>query len=94
MFTSKQEESWINAHLKLCQWYVEMPKDETPLHKEENMPTADPLYSWSNVGAASRATNANATPAQGTTTSSKAAVKGSSAKGPDSKTKTPLKGSK
>ena len=36
MFTAEQEESWSHAHLKLCHWYLEMPKDETPLHEELN----------------------------------------------------------
>ena len=34
MFMIEQEESWSNAHLKLCHWYLEMPKDESPLHEE------------------------------------------------------------
>ena len=71
-----------------------MPKDETPLHEEQNRRAADPLFSWSNVAAASRATNVDFSPAQGTTRTSKPSAKGSSAKGPNSKTKAPLKGTK
>ena len=63
MFTAKQEESWTIDHLKLCHWYVEMPKDETPLHEEQNRRAADPSFSWSNVASASRATNADFAPA-------------------------------
>ena len=94
MFTAKQEESWTNAHLKLYHWYMEMPKDKTPLHEEQNRRAADPSYLWSNVGAASRAANVDSTRARGTTRDSKVAVKGLSAKGPDSKTKAPLRSSK
>ena len=50
MFTTKQEESWSYAHLKLCHWYLNMPKDETPLHEELNRRAADPTYVWSSVG--------------------------------------------
>ena len=94
MFTAKQKESWTNAHLNLCHWYVEMPKDELPLHEEQNRRAADPLYSRSNVDAASWVANGDSTLAQGTTRNSKAAVKGSPSKGPDSKTEAPLRGSK
>ena len=50
MFTTEQKESWSYAHLKLCHWYFEMPKDETPLHEELNRRAADPAYVWSSVG--------------------------------------------
>ena len=49
MYTSKQEESWSNPHLKLCHWYVEMPEDGTPLHEEDNRRSAEPSFAWSNV---------------------------------------------
>ena len=49
MFTTEQEESWSYAHLKLCHWYIEMPKDETSLHEELNRRAADPTYVWSSV---------------------------------------------
>ena len=52
MYTSKQEESWSNAHLKLCHWYVEMPKDGTPLHEEDNRRSAEPSFAWLNAVAA------------------------------------------
>ena len=42
MYTSKQEESWSNPHLKLCHWYIEMPEDDTPLHEEGNCRSAEP----------------------------------------------------
>ena len=93
MFTTKQEESWTKDHLKLCHLYVEMPKDETPLHEEQNRRSADPSYSWSNVADASRAANADSAPARGSTRTLKPSAKGSSAKGPESKTKA-LKGTK
>ena len=44
MFTTEQEESWSHAHLKLCHWYLKMPKDETQLHEEHNRRAADPTY--------------------------------------------------
>ena len=94
MFTAKQEESWTNDHLNLCHWYVEMPKDETPLHEEQNRRAADPSFSWSNVAAMSRAANADSAPARGSTRTLKPLAKGSSAKGPESKTKAALKGTK
>ena len=45
-------------HLKLYHWYFKVPKDDTPLHKEQNKRAADPMYEWSNVGGPSRATDA------------------------------------
>ena len=94
MFTAKQEESWTINHLKLCLWYVEMPKDETPLHEEQNSRAADPSFSWSNVVAASQAANADSAPARGSTGTLKPSAKGSSTKGPEPKTKAALKGTK
>ena len=49
MYTSKQEESWSNPHLKLCHWYIEMPEDGTPLHEEDNRRSAQPSFVWSNA---------------------------------------------
>ena len=81
MFMAKQEESWTNVHLKLCHWYVEMPKDETPLHEKQNRRAADPSFLWLNDGATSRVANVDSIPAQGTTRTSKPSAKGSSSKG-------------
>ena len=50
MFTTEQEESWSYVHLKLGHWYLELPKDETPLHEELNRRAADPAYVWSSAG--------------------------------------------
>ena len=94
MFTAKQEESWTIDHLKLCHWYVEMLKDETPLHEEQNRRAVDPSFSWSNVTSASRAANADSAPARGSTRTLKPSAKGSAAKGPEPKTKAALKGTK
>ena len=71
-----------------------MPKDETPLHEKQNRRAADPSFSWSNVTAASRAANADSAPARGSTRTLKPSAKGSSAKGPEPKTKAALKGTK
>ena len=49
MCTTEQEESWSYAHLKLCHWYLEMPKDETSLHEELKRRAADPSYVWSSI---------------------------------------------
>ena len=73
---------------------MEMPKDETPLHEEQNRRAADPSFSWSNVAAASWAANADSAPARGSTRTLKPSAKGSSAKGPEPKTKAALKGTK
>ena len=94
MFTAKQEESWTIDHLKLCHWYVEMPKDETPLHEEQNRHATNPSFLWSNVASASRVANADSAPARGSTKTLKPSAKGSSTKGPEPKTKAALKGTK
>ena len=44
MYSSKQEESWSNSHLKLCHSYVEMPEDGTPLHEEDSRRSAEPSF--------------------------------------------------
>ena len=90
MFTTKQEESWSNAHLKL----FEMPKDETPLHKELNRRVADPAYEWSNVGGPPQPSTQDAPASQGTSRTSKAIVKGSTTKGVVPKTNVALKETK
>ena len=71
-----------------------MPKDETPLHEEQNRRSANPSFSWSNVVVAFCAANADSAPARGSTRTLKPSAKGSSPKGPESKTKAALKGTK
>ena len=87
MYTSKQEESWSNPHLKLCHWYVEMPEDGTPLHEEDNRRSAEPSFAWSNVVTTPQtAATGNVTNKQ-SARATKGRQKGSAAKGANSTSK-------
>ena len=94
MFTTEQEESWSHAHLKLCHWYLEMPKDEMPLHEELNMRAADPTYVWSNVGGPPRTAGQDVSASRGTGRTSKGVAKAATAKGAVPKSNVASKGTK
>ena len=94
MFTTEQEESWSHAHLKLYHWYLEMPKDETPLHEELNKRAADPTYVWSSVGGPPRSAGQDVPASRGTGRANKGAVKAATAKGAAPKSNAASKGTK
>ena len=94
MFTTEQEESWSHAHLKLCHWYLEMPKDETPLHEELNRRAVDPTYVWSSVGGPPQTAGQDVPASRGTGRASKGAVKAATAKGAVPKSNAASKGTK
>ena len=87
MYTSKQEESWSNPHLKLYHWYVEMPKDGTPLHEEDNHHSAEPSFARSNAVAAPKTVAADTVTNRQSARATKGRQIGSVAKGANSSSK-------
>ena len=94
MYTSKQEESCSNPHLRLCYWYIEMPEDDTPLHEEENRRSAELTFMWTNVLSASWSIIADTGTQKENARTMKGRIRSSTAKGTDSKGNAASKGSK